>query len=242
MFNMDGEVIGIVSQILTVSGGSDGLGFAVTSNVARRLLEEKSFWSGLGSHVLSGDLANVFNVPPPGVGLLVQRIAAGSPAELAGLREGTIRARIGDEELIVGGDIVLSIMGISVDRPDYLAAVREAAALARPGQKVEVVVLRGGSIVRLTSTVPALRRDRSAGSHHPCHPCRPDFGPGTFEFQGASIGCFRKRQDRQITAVLWSRQDPERLMDGSGIIRRLQIRRVRGNMVRRASVAPSRGL
>ena len=154
MFNMDGEVIGIVSHILSVSGGSDGLGFAVTSNVARRLLEERSFWSGLGSQVLSGDLAEVFNVPPPGVGLLVQRVAFGSPAELAGLKAGTLRARIGNRDLIVGGDIVLNIMGVPVDQPDYMAAIREKAAAARPGQRVEIVVLRGGRIVTLTSTVP----------------------------------------------------------------------------------------
>jgi S1-C subfamily serine protease len=154
LFDMDGEVIGIVSTILTVSGGSDGLGFAVTSNVARRFLEEKSFWSGLESRVLSADLASVFNVPPPGGGLLVERVAAGSPAERAGLRGGRTLASIGDEELIVGGDIVLRIMGISLDQPDGLAAVRKKAAAASPGQEVEIVVLRGGRTLTLTSTVP----------------------------------------------------------------------------------------
>jgi S1-C subfamily serine protease len=154
LFNMDGEVIGIVSRILSVSGGSDGVGLAVTSNVARRLLVEKAFWSGLEGRILSGDLAKVFNVPPPGVGLLVQRVAAGSPAERAGLRGGRTPARIGDEELIVGGDIVLRIMGTSLDQPASLAAVREKAAVAPPGQEVEVVVLRGGRTLTLTSTVP----------------------------------------------------------------------------------------
>ena len=144
LFNMDGEVIGIVSRILSVSGGSDGVGLAVTSNVARRVLAEKAFWSGLEGRFLSGDLARVFNVPPPGVGLLVQRVAAGSPAARAGLRGGQTPARIGDEELIVGGDIVLRIMGTSLDQPASLAAVREKAAVAPPGQEVEIVVLRGG--------------------------------------------------------------------------------------------------
>src|SRR2546428_14066573 len=98
LFNMKGEVIGIVSHILSHSGGSEGLGFAVTSKVARQLLEQKSFWSGLGGFMLSGDMAQVFNPPPPGVGLLVQRVAAGSPAERMGLKAGTTRASIGDEE------------------------------------------------------------------------------------------------------------------------------------------------
>lgn len=155
MFNLDGEVIGIVSHILSMSGGSEGLGFAVTSNVARRLLDEKSFWTGLDGHILSGDLAQALNIPPPGVGLLVQRIAAGSPADLSGLRGGTMRARIGDEDLVLGGDIVLSVMGIAVDRPGYLAAVSGKLAVARPGQEVEIVVLRGGRVVTLTSTIPS---------------------------------------------------------------------------------------
>jgi S1-C subfamily serine protease len=81
MFNMAGQVIGVVSHIISRSGGSEGLGFAVTSNLARQvLLEEKSVWSGLDGYLLSGDLARVFNLPPPGVGMLVQRIAERSPS------------------------------------------------------------------------------------------------------------------------------------------------------------------
>jgi len=147
-------VIGIVSQFLSASGGSTGLGFAVTSNVARRLLEKKSFWTGVASQGLSGELARVFNVPPPGVGLLVQKVAAGSPAELSGLRGGTMRARIGDEDLILGGDIVLSGMGITVDRSACLAAARAKAAVARHGERMDIMVLRGGRIVGLTVPAP----------------------------------------------------------------------------------------
>src|SRR5215813_11502824 len=48
MFNMAGEVIGIVSHNISKSGGSEGLGFVVTLNTARQLLlERRSFWSGL---------------------------------------------------------------------------------------------------------------------------------------------------------------------------------------------------
>ena len=48
MFNMNGEVIGIVSHILSKSGGFEGMGFAVTSNSAKQLLlEEKRIWSGV---------------------------------------------------------------------------------------------------------------------------------------------------------------------------------------------------
>ncbi len=151
MFSMQGEVIGIVSYILSHSGGSEGLGFALTSNVARQLmLEEKSFWSGLNGYMLSGDLAQVFNVPSPGVGLLVQRIASGSPAERLGLRAGTIRATIGDDELIVGGDIVLAVQGISLAGPNSFLLVRQKVTELREGDLVSVTVLRAGKRIELT--------------------------------------------------------------------------------------------
>lgn len=155
LFNMQGEVIGIVSHIMSRSGGSEGLGFAVTSNVAHQLLELKSFWSGLNGYVLSGDLAQVFNVPPPGVGLLIERVAAGSPAERLGLKGGVTRASIGEEDLVVGGDIILSILGISLSEPNSLATIRQKITELNPGERIAVVVLRGGKIVTLTTQAPA---------------------------------------------------------------------------------------
>ncbi|HEV8702076.1 MAG TPA: trypsin-like peptidase domain-containing protein [Candidatus Polarisedimenticolia bacterium] len=155
LFDMQGEVIGIVSHILSHSGGSEGLGFAVTSRVARQLLEQKSFWSGVNGFMLSGDLAQVFNVPPPGVGLLIQRVAAGSPAERLGLKGGTTRASIGGEDLVVGGDIILSILGTSLAEPNSLAMVRQKITALGPDEQVAVVVLRGGKAVTLTTQVPA---------------------------------------------------------------------------------------
>ncbi len=103
--------------------------------------------------MVSGDLAQVFNVPPPGVGVLVQRIAAGSPAEHAGLKGGTLRATIGDEELIVGGDIVLAIQGISLAEPNGLATARQKITELHPGDPATVTVLRGGRTITLTTSV-----------------------------------------------------------------------------------------
>jgi S1-C subfamily serine protease len=155
MFNMKGEVIGLVSYNLSQTGGSEGLGFAITSKVASDfMLQEKSFWSGVNGYLLSGDLAQVFNVPPPGLGLLVQRIAAGSPAQQIGLKAGTIRAAIGDEELIVGGDIILAIQGIPLTQPSDLVTARQKLAEMHPGDQATVTVLRGGKTLTLTTTFP----------------------------------------------------------------------------------------
>ncbi len=69
MFNLDGEVVGIVSHILTQSGGSQGLGFAVSANAAQDVLQEGlSLWSGIEGTEVTGALAALLNVPPPGGG------------------------------------------------------------------------------------------------------------------------------------------------------------------------------
>jgi serine protease Do len=151
MFNMEGEVIGVVSHIISQSGGSEGLGFAVTSNMARQLtLEEKSMWNGLEGFLLEGEMAQVFNVPAPGVGLLVQRVAEGSPAARIGLQAGTIRAALGDQELIVGGDIILAVQGIALGTPGNFDKIRHLMNESRPGDRVSVTVLRKGEKVELT--------------------------------------------------------------------------------------------
>jgi len=151
MFNMNGEVVGIVSSILSRSGGFEGLGFAVTSNTARLLLlEQRSAWSGMDAVLVQGALAHMLNVPQP-VGLLVQRVAAGSPAADSGLRAGTVSVQIGEETLLLGGDIILEISGISVDaNPKTHQAMRVAALAVSPGDSVRIKVLRAGAVLELS--------------------------------------------------------------------------------------------
>lgn len=153
MFNMAGEVVGVVSYILSQSGGFEGLGFAVTSNVAQQLLvNSKGFWSGIDGMVLSDEWRRIFNIPQP-TGLLVQRIADNSPAQRIGLIGGSYRATIAGTELLVGGDIILSVGGIPVTADgnnelrisDYLSSLRT-------GTKVTMKVLRAGEITYLTTT------------------------------------------------------------------------------------------
>jgi S1-C subfamily serine protease len=86
---------------------------------------------------------------------LVQRVAKGSPAEKMGLRAGTIRALIGEEELIVGGDIVLAVQDIAVSGPESLAKIRARILSMNPGDAVNVTVLRGGKKVSLLANVPS---------------------------------------------------------------------------------------
>src|SRR2546422_9870275 len=112
MFNMAGEVIGIVSQNISKSGGSEGLGFVVTINTAQKLLiDRKVFWSALQGIMLTGDLAAIFNVPAP-AGLLVKTVAQGSLAWNMGLQGVDRIVRIGGRGEARGGAITLSVAGI----------------------------------------------------------------------------------------------------------------------------------
>jgi S1-C subfamily serine protease len=161
MFDMAGEVIGIVSHLASKTGGSDGIGFAVTSNVVRKtLLESPAFWSGIDGLLLSDDLARVLNVPDGRTGLLVQRVAIGSPGAALGLRDGSHAASIGGEELVLGGDIVLEVQGIRVSADDY-ANLAGAITAIEDGGELRVLVLRAGGLKTLTMTLArGSREDR----------------------------------------------------------------------------------
>lgn len=156
MFNLRGEVIGIVSYIITQSGGFQGLGFAVTSNLARSvLLEEPTFWAGIESLPLTGLLGQLLNVPAATGGVLVQRVAQGSAASAAGVRPGTIPATIAGEELLLGGDIIIAVQGIPLG-PEFenYARIRDAVAATPPGGTVRMTVLRGGERLELSGAKP----------------------------------------------------------------------------------------
>ena len=153
MFNMKGEVIGIVSFILTPSGGFDGMGFAMSSNTAKELLlEQKSPWSGLSLQLITGDLAKAFNIPQS-AGFMVQKVALKSPGQRLGLRAGKIPVLIAGEELLIGGDVILEVQGIPIaDDIEYLRKIRKLMQGLKKGDKLELKVLRDGAVVTLSST------------------------------------------------------------------------------------------
>ena len=151
MFDMAGEVIGIVSQNISKSGGSEGLGFVVTIDTAQKLLiERKVFWSALQGTLLTGDLAAIFNVPAP-AGFLVKTVAQGSTAWTMGLVGGDRIVNIGGQEIALGGDIILSVAGIPVVSEDNIEKIRTSLAAMPPGTPFKMTVLRAGKVIELTS-------------------------------------------------------------------------------------------
>lgn len=154
MFNANGEVIGIVSYILSRSGAFEGLGFGVAINTAREfLLERRSFWSGISVFGLTGTLAKVLNLPQDG-GAIVQRVAKDSLGARLGLLPSVVPARIGAYELLLGGDIILAVNGIAiVGMPDDYNRIREHLDQLERGEEITVKVLRHGRVLTLSVLV-----------------------------------------------------------------------------------------
>jgi S1-C subfamily serine protease len=153
MFNLDGKVIGIVSRILSSSGGSMGLGFAVSINTAKELLlEQKTFWIGFDAYLLAGPLAQAFNVPQD-AGLLIQNVAENSPGYALGLKGGSISSQIGNDKVVIGGDIILAIQGFPVTQSvDDACAIQDVIGGFTSETEIELTVLRDGKIMTLTTS------------------------------------------------------------------------------------------
>jgi serine protease Do len=154
MFNMVGEVIGIVSHNISKSGGSEGLGFVVTINTAKRLLLERpTFWSGLEGQLISGPIAQLLNLPQP-TGYLVKSVARGSAGDAVGLRGGTVLATIMGEQLVVGGDIILTVQGIPIGDVTDHRRVRDILGTVPPGGEFSMTILRLGQVIDLKGRHP----------------------------------------------------------------------------------------
>jgi serine protease Do len=130
LVNADGEVIGINTFILSSSGGSVGIGFAIPSDLARRILDEvvrygrvRVAWPGMQVQVVDGRLADQLGWEREG-GLVVTRVTPGGPAALAGVK---VRDRIwrvnrravnsvDDVQASVYGLFVGDALGVSLER------------------------------------------------------------------------------------------------------------------------------
>jgi S1-C subfamily serine protease len=154
MFSMDGKVVGVVSHNISKGGGSEGLGFVVTLNTARQLLlERRSFWSGLEGVALSDEVADLLNLPNRSAGFAVKNVAKGPPADAMGIRGSTMLVQLAGEEVPLGGDIILSVDGVSAARGN-MAKIRENLNRLAPGGTFKVTVLRAGQVLELTGKLP----------------------------------------------------------------------------------------
>ena len=156
LLDANARVIGINEQIRTRSGSNAGVGFAVPVSAVKRSVAQlrengqvKYAYIGVSSQALYPQLAERLGIDAK-FGSLIGDVVPGGPADEAGLQGGDKRIRFQAGTYKVGGDVVLSVNGRKVVRPDDLA--RLIAALT-PGDKVTLEVIHDGERKDVTVTL-----------------------------------------------------------------------------------------
>lgn len=141
LIDSSGRLIGITTAIFSPTGASVGIGFAIPVDSAKRVVSdliEKGFYSYpfLGATLMNlfPDIAEALKLPVDS-GALVVELTPGGPAERAGLKGGNRKAQIGNNIVMVGGDVIVSVNGAAVEDADEV--IREIRRL-RPGDKVRL--------------------------------------------------------------------------------------------------------
>jgi S1-C subfamily serine protease len=153
LLNLEGQVIGVNSQIVSPSGASAGIGFAVSVNTVRRvvpaLIAQGYYahpWLGMDMMPLTPSVVGVLQEygldVPAESGLLVLDTTSGGPADRAGLQGGTRALRVGRYQLPIGGDVITAIDGQPTDDLETLNVYLETERSI--GDTVQLTVLRNG--------------------------------------------------------------------------------------------------
>ncbi|QEN07729.1 trypsin-like serine protease [Oceanispirochaeta crateris] len=154
LINTKGEMIGINTMIYTPSGGSVGVGFAIPVDTARRVVPDlmkygkvQRGWIDIIPVQLFPSLVR-YGKLPISKGILISRVISGGNGEEAGLQGGNPdqAVRSGNSVIYLGGDIITSINGEEIATLSDFYGALEAT---RPGDKVEVVVLRGKQLKKI---------------------------------------------------------------------------------------------
>ena len=156
LLNSDGEIIGINSAILSPSGGSVGIGFAIPVNAAKRVVPEllsKGYvtypWIGATIQSLIPEIANYRKLKIER-GAMIAEVAKGGPADKAGLKGGSQRIQVGNMIVLVGGDVVVRADQHDVKTNDELIHyIREK----KPGDTILLKVYRNGNFVDVKVTL-----------------------------------------------------------------------------------------
>ena len=166
LLNLNGEVIGVNRAIQTsgisITGDAinTGIGFAISSNVARKvvpsLIEKGTFeYPYLGMTSLSNislSLQEALDLPQS-VGVYVSDVVQGGPADKAGLRGGTQPSQV--QGYYKGGDLIIAVDGISVK--DFSEMFNYIVINKNPGDVVVFTIIRNGQEMDINLTVEARR-------------------------------------------------------------------------------------
>jgi len=152
LFNMDGDVIGINTAIISPSGGSIGIGFAVPTELAENIIkqliefgETRRGWLGVRIQPVSDELARSLDLPRPR-GALISGVVEGGPVE-----KGPIQV----------GDVIVTFDGREIDETRDLTRIVAESAIGTP---LDVVILRDGKEMTVKVTLGQLEDEVAAAS------------------------------------------------------------------------------
>lgn len=171
LLNSAGELIGVNTAIRTESGVFEGVGFAVPARTVQRVIPEllekgqvDYAWIGIstvpadGGYSVAG-LADPLSLPVT-AGVLVTQVTPNSPASEAGLRGGTRLVTVRGVDICAGGDIIVAVNG------EYIATMDELVSYlvvnSRPGDTLNLVVVRGSETFEVPLTLQSRPSDNSA--------------------------------------------------------------------------------
>ena len=137
MFNMDGNVIGVVSHMLSEAEGFASIPYVITSNIVKDLLVGKEMiWEGMDLRSLTAASAKRYDLPQSS-GLLVEKIAKKSALANFGVQK---------------EDIILSANGIEVkDNKESLSRIEDLSSNIKEGDPLEMMIIRGEKLVFLNN-------------------------------------------------------------------------------------------
>jgi S1-C subfamily serine protease len=157
VLNLRGEVVGIATAIESRTGQFAGIGYAVSSNVVKRvvpsLIEKGSYrysYLGISGSEINELVADALNLPVKR-GLLVESVSPSGPASKAGLIGGTRTQQIAGKPVVVGGDVIIGIDGVPVHSMDDLLTY--LVERTSPGDVITLTVIRDGKRIMLTLTL-----------------------------------------------------------------------------------------
>src|ERR1700760_1754785 len=149
LFNLDGEVIGVNTLIISPSGGSIGIGFAVPSKTVAGVVDQlqkfgelRRGWLGVSIQNVTDEIAESLNIKPPR-GALVGKVDPSGPAKAAGIET---------------GDVVVKFDGKDIKEPKDLSRLVADTAV---GKAVDVVIIRKGEEQTKQVTLGRLEDDKT---------------------------------------------------------------------------------
>ncbi|MFT7109762.1 MAG: serine protease Do [Psychrobacter glaciei] len=155
LFNLEGEVVGINSQIYTRSGGFMGLSFAIPINVAMEVVDQLKEtgtvtrgWLGVAIQEVDKDLAESFGLKKA-AGALVSQVVQNGPADESGLKSGDIITEFNGNPVILSSDL-----------PHLVGRVR-------PGSNSKLKVIRNGKTKILMVKIGALPQEGGSARLQP---------------------------------------------------------------------------